>query len=160
MSIGLMLAVPVWQTQIKREKEEELIFRGNQYVEAIRLYQQKNPGKFPAELKELIDPEQKCIRKLFKDPMTEDGEWKVVLLPNTASGKPGETQTAQKVMIAPQSALSAINSPKIIGVVSSSRESSIRIYMEQETYDMWLFYYGQDGNSMPEIIEYGKEVRE
>ncbi|MBM3303277.1 MAG: hypothetical protein FJY85_25445, partial [Deltaproteobacteria bacterium] len=39
LSIGLMVAVPVWQTQIRREKEEELIFRGKQYVEAIRIFQ-------------------------------------------------------------------------------------------------------------------------
>ena len=32
LTLGLMVAFPVWQTQIQREKEEELIFRGNQYV--------------------------------------------------------------------------------------------------------------------------------
>jgi type II secretory pathway pseudopilin PulG len=156
MSIGLMMAVPVWQTQIQREKEEELIFRGKQYVEAIRVYQVKNPGRFPASLEDLIDPEERCIRKLFKDPMTEDGEWKVILMPRLASGKPGQTQSAGKVMIAPQGALIAINSPQIIGVVSASQENSIRLYLEQETYDRWLFYYGQDPNSFPEIIEYGE----
>jgi type II secretory pathway pseudopilin PulG len=160
MSIGLMLAVPVWQTQIMREKEEELIFRGKQYVEAIRIYQVKNPGKFPASLEELIDPEERCIRKLYPDPMTINGEWKVILMPTTTSSRPGQTQTAQKVIIAPQGALSAINAPKIAGVVSASTETSIRIYLEQDTYDRWLFFYGQDPNSLPEIIEYGKELKE
>ena len=48
LTLGLMLAMPVWQTQIQRELEEELIFRGRQYVEAVRLFQIKNPGTFPA----------------------------------------------------------------------------------------------------------------
>ena len=47
LTIGLVVAVPVWQTQIQREKEAELVFRGNQYVEAIRLYQLKKPGAYP-----------------------------------------------------------------------------------------------------------------
>jgi len=160
MSIGLMLAVPVWQTQILREKEEELIFRGKQYVEAIRIYQVKNPGKFPASLEELVDPEERCIRKLYPDPMTENGEWRIILMPSMASGRPGQTQTSQKVMIAPLEVLKAINAPKIIGVVSASAEASIRIYLEQETYDRWLFFYGQDPDSFPEIIEYGKDIQE
>lgn len=77
LSIGLIVAVPVWQTQIQREKEEELIFRGNQYVEAIRLYQLKKPGTYPSTLDELI--EEKCIRRLYKDPMTSSGEWNIIL---------------------------------------------------------------------------------
>lgn len=77
VSIGLIVAVPVWQTQIRREKEEELIFRGNQYVEAIRLYQLKKPGSYPKTLDELV--EEKCIRRLYKDPMTSHGEWNIIL---------------------------------------------------------------------------------
>jgi len=77
LSIGFIVAVPVWQTQIQREKEEELIFRGNQYVEAIRLYQLKKPGTFPKTLEELV--EEKCLRRLYKDPMTSHGEWNIIL---------------------------------------------------------------------------------
>ncbi len=77
LSIGLLVAVPVWQTQIQREKEEELIFRGNQYVEAVRLFQLKKPGSFPSTLDELI--EEKCLRRLYRDPMTSHGEWNIIL---------------------------------------------------------------------------------
>jgi len=35
LSLGLLVAVPVLETQLQREKEEELIFRGKQYLEAI-----------------------------------------------------------------------------------------------------------------------------
>jgi len=156
MSIGLLVAVPVWETQIQREKEEELIFRGKQYVEAIRLFQTKNPGSFPKSFDELV--EEKCIRKLFTDPMTEDGEWNIILPYSGVSLKKGGT--AQKILVAPQSALSSIQNPQIIGVVSSSTRASIKIYLEQETYDRWLFFYGQDPKTMPEIVNYGEDERD
>jgi type II secretory pathway pseudopilin PulG len=152
--IGLMVAVPVWQTQIQREREEELIFRGNQYIEAVRIHQLKNPGKFPETLEALLD--EKCIRRLYTDPMTPSGEWNLILL---YSGAPSQKQGApQKILIAPQNALSSVSNPQIIGVVSASTKRSIKIYNEQETYDMWLFYYGQDPDRMPEIIYHGQEA--
>jgi type II secretory pathway pseudopilin PulG len=156
MSIGLLVAIPVWETQIQREKEEELIFRGKQYVEAIRLYQMKHPGSFPKSFDELV--EEKCIRKLFTDPMTPDGEWDIILPYSGVSLKKGTA--AQKILIVPQSALSSIQNSQIIGVVSSSSKASIKIYLEQETYDRWLFFYGQDPEVMPEIVYYGEEDRD
>lgn len=156
MSIGLLFAIPVWQTQIQREKEEELIFRGKQYVEAIRLYQTKYPGRFPKTLDDLL--EEKCIRKLYADPMTEDGIWNIVLHYEGITSQ--KKAVVQKVMIAPQSALSALDNPQILGVVSTSTKKSIRIYTNQESYDKWLFFYGQDPQKMPEIITYGQAEKE
>jgi type II secretory pathway pseudopilin PulG len=181
MSIGLMIAVPIWQTQIQREKEEELIFRGKQYVEAIRLFQSKRPGAFPKDFEELI--EEKCLRKLFEDPMSSDGQWNLILLSQApairqssrstrrssrGSGTQGQTSTSarsgsalsvQRILIAPQGALSSIDNPQIIGVVSASKQESIKIYQDQKSYDMWLFFYGQDPTRMPEIVYYGQKER-
>ena len=181
LSIGLMIAVPVWQTQIQREKEEELIFRGKQYVEAIRLFMRKKPGAFPRDFEELI--EEKCIRKLFQDPMSPDGSWNIILMsqgplprrtgqPRRTSrttgtgGRPrppgggGQGFAVQRVLIAPQAALSSIDNPQIIGVVSSSTQKSIKIHNQQESYDKWLFFYGQDPAKMPEIIYYGQKEKD
>src|SRR6188474_1066827 len=41
MAIVLTAAMPTWSQMIRREKEEELIFRGNQYARAISQYQRK-----------------------------------------------------------------------------------------------------------------------
>jgi type II secretory pathway pseudopilin PulG len=169
--IGLMVAVPVWQTQVRRAMEEELIFRGNQYVEAIRIFQTKKPGSFPKNLDELL--EEKCLRKMFKDPMTKHGEWNIILpyrgiSSNQESRSSGFTpqqvqsmgqgqESFQKVLVVPAAALEAIDNPQIIGVVSSSTRNSIKIYYEQETYDTWLFFYGFDPEKMPEIVHYGQE---
>jgi len=156
MSIGLMLAVPVWQTQIQREKEEELIFRGKQYVEAIRLYQMKHPGTFPKAFEDLF--KERCLRQLYKDPMTEDGEWNVILHAEGVSRQKGGSP--QKIMIAPQKVLTSIKNPLIIGVVSASTKKSIRIYYDNDIYDKWLFYYGQDPAKMPEIIFFGQSEKD
>jgi type II secretory pathway pseudopilin PulG len=148
LTIGLMVAVPVWQTQIQREKEKELIFRGKQYIEAIRIFQQKNPGTFPRSLDELL--EEKCIRKLYDDPVTQTGKWNVILLHPDTSAQKGDS--SQKVLVASQDQLKSIDQPQIIGVVSSSTKSSKKIYLKQETYDRWLFFFGQDPETMPEIV--------
>ncbi len=154
LSIGLMVAVPVWQTLVQREKEEELIFRGKQYVEAIRLYQTKFPGRFPDSLEALS--KEKCLRREFRDPMTRGGEWNLIL---HREGGGQRTGTVQRILVAPASALSSITSPQILGVVSSSKDKSIRIYNDQDHYDKWLFYYGQDPKTMPDIMFFGEEKK-
>ena len=42
LTVLMSVAMPVWRHEAQREKEEELVFRGLQYVRAIRLYQAKN----------------------------------------------------------------------------------------------------------------------
>ena len=101
LAIGFLLAAPIWRTQIQREKEEELIFRGKQYVEAVRLYQIKYPGSFPKTFEELL--EERCLRKMYKDPMTENGEWNIIL-PYGGASRRREGAT-QKILVAPQSVL-------------------------------------------------------
>jgi len=154
--IGLMVAVPVWQTQIQREKEEELIFRGKQYTEAIRLFQMKKPGSFPKTMDELI--EEKCIRRLYPDPMTKHGEWNIIVPYQRVSAK--QKGSLQRVLVVPSSQLAGVDNAQIIGVVSASTQKSIKIYYEQEFYDQWLFFFGQDPKKMPEIIYYGQEERD
>jgi hypothetical protein len=156
ISLGMLLAVPVWQTEVRREKEEELIFRGKQYAEAVRLFVRKNPGRFPSTLQELLD--KKFIRKLYKDPMTENGEWNVILNPASAGFATGGATEAQ-VYIVPEKALSSVRQPLILGVVSTSMKSSVKIYNDQETYDKWLFYFGQDPKKLPKIIYYGEKEK-
>jgi len=152
ITIGLLVAVPVLQTEVQREKEEELIFRGRQYAEAVRLYLLKNPNQYPSSLEDLL--EKKCIRKLYKDPLGPNGEWDIIL----ATGRPGGgTGGAQEVLVAPARALGSIKSARILGVVSSSKRRSIKIYNEQESHDKWLFFHGQDPKNLPTIRIYGEE---
>jgi hypothetical protein len=157
LALGALVALPVWQTQVQRENERELIVRGKQYVEAVRLYQMKYPGSFPQSFEELV--EERCIRRLYKDPMTKDGKWNVVL----QTGETGEIQeetAPQKVLVAPQGVLASIDIPVILGVVSASTRKSVLVYQKQTTYDKWLFYYGQDPDKPPQVVVYGSEESE
>src|SRR5271154_5773956 len=79
--LATMVAAPSVRTERKREQEEEMIWRGKQYVRAIKLYYRKN-GRFPTNLDDLTKPKIGQIRYLrqeYKDPMNkEDGTWRLI----------------------------------------------------------------------------------
>ena len=74
-------ATPNILTQGRRLREQETIWRGNQYVRAIRLYYQKN-GKYPSSLDDLTEASAAgahLLRKAYKDPMnSSDGSWRLI----------------------------------------------------------------------------------
>ncbi len=84
--IGIVLgsAGKYWQNVMLREKEEELLFRGNQYRAAIEHYYNAKPGipAYPQKLEDLVkderfqeDYKRRHLRQLYKDPITgEDFE--------------------------------------------------------------------------------------
>ena len=69
--------------RLKRDKEEELLFRGRAYIRAIQTFYKKN-NRYPRDLAELIDdkgPERRrFIRQLYKDPVT-GGDFNPILGP-------------------------------------------------------------------------------
>ena len=75
LSIFMAMSVPIWERIKQRENEEELIFRGKEYVEAIARYHLKY-NSFPPDVKTLY--QQKFLRRVYKDPMTKSGEWKLL----------------------------------------------------------------------------------
>ena len=68
MAVMLGVALPVWQTAIRREREAELVFRGEQYVQAIRLFQRRYAGTFPPNVDVLV--QQRFLRRRYQDPIT------------------------------------------------------------------------------------------
>lgn len=91
MGVGLMAVNEVWATAKQREKEQELLFIGHQFREAIRQYSQSNPAgmqvqTYPKALEELLlDPRypnvRRYLRKMYADPMTGKEEWGVLKHP-------------------------------------------------------------------------------
>ncbi|MEM1247779.1 MAG: hypothetical protein AAGK22_15500 [Acidobacteriota bacterium] len=86
MSVALSLALPAWSAQAKREKEQELIFRGLQYAEAVRVFQARH-GRLPTTLEELVEVEPRSIRQLFPEPMSENGKWGLLVQSQTPRGQ-------------------------------------------------------------------------
>ena len=70
MAVLLGALLPQWTTLATREKEQELIFRGNQYARAIGLFQRKFANTAPPTIDVLV--EQRFLRKKYKDPITND----------------------------------------------------------------------------------------
>ena len=77
MNVLVAASLPYWSQVVKRDKEAELIFRGLQYAEAIRVFQLRFQ-RLPNTLDELIEVNPRSIRQLWKDPMTDDGEWEPI----------------------------------------------------------------------------------
>ncbi len=76
MSIGLRIL-----TEGRREKEQEMIWRGKQYTRGIKLYYRKL-GRFPNSMDDLVKPKVgnlRFMRQAYKDPMNkEDGTWRLI----------------------------------------------------------------------------------
>ena len=81
----MTVALPTWKQRSIREKEAELVFRGQQYQRAMRLYNQKFPGATPQNLDILVG--NKVLRKKYKDPIT--GEDFLPLYGGNQAGVPG-----------------------------------------------------------------------
>jgi type II secretory pathway pseudopilin PulG len=79
--VGLSEAVINWQKAMQREREEELIFRGKQFMRAIELWQRKFPGTYPTTLDALLNTNNmRFLRKKWKDPITNSEEWRLIKL--------------------------------------------------------------------------------
>lgn len=89
LAIFLLVAVEPASTVMQREKEAELIFRGEQICEAIRNYQKDHGGAYPPDLKELLKQGPKKVpylRRLYRNPFDPDGKW-CYLTPGTTAIK-------------------------------------------------------------------------
>ena len=76
--ISLTAMAPYEVTEIRRDREDELIRRGKAYSRAIKLFY-KRFGRYPISLSELQNTQNvHFIRKLYKDPMAPDGQWRLI----------------------------------------------------------------------------------
>ena len=76
--ISLGAAIPNTLQIGQREREEELLFRGKQYIQAIKLFFGQF-GRYPTTVKELIKTDNmRFLRQAYKDPMTRNGKWRFI----------------------------------------------------------------------------------
>ena len=76
--IALAVAAPRIATSIRRDREEELVHRGEQYKHAIKLYYKKM-GRYPASIDQLQNTNNiRFLRKRYVDPMTGKDDWKMI----------------------------------------------------------------------------------
>lgn len=129
IGVGLGATSEVWTQSRQREKEDELLFVGNQIRQAItRFYQQSPPAarRFPIALEELVedvrtpDKPARFLRKLYADPMTRSTQWGEVRLAN-----------GQLVGVYSQSAETPF---KVFGFALRDKE-----FLDKDHYADWIF---------------------
>jgi type II secretory pathway pseudopilin PulG len=169
MAILMTALLPVWKQQARREKEAELAFRGEQWARGIYLFTTKNGGQYPPNLDVLV--QGRYVRKKYKDPMTEDGEWQPIFLgqqpqqgqprgggsptgtgPGGVSGGRGPASPgggAPPGTFGGGSFGGGQGSAGIASVQSKSKEASIRIYNGAGFYNQWQFRYNRQGRGGP-----------
>jgi type II secretory pathway pseudopilin PulG len=158
MSVAAVLmtaAMPAWKQAAQREKEAELVFRGQQYVRAIGLFQKRaGPGVLPPNLDVLVSG--RFLRKKYKDPIT--GKDFDLISPVQAAGQPpgagaqpatapqgrGATPATSGTVLGAQPATGRGGAAGgIIGVASKSKDPSIRVYNGRTHYNEWQFVFVQ-----------------
>ncbi|HEY3381419.1 MAG TPA: type II secretion system protein [Vicinamibacterales bacterium] len=167
MAVAMTVAMPTWRQLVRREKEAELVFRGEQYKRSIALYQRKYAGAYPPDVDTLL--KQKFLRKKYGDPMVETGEFRFVRFgeppPGSQQARPGGGQGTQPggqrgalgggqsgdAGRQPTTSFDAQSRDQgrpgvgprggIVGVASTSTEASIRTYNGHTHYNEWDFTY-------------------
>ena len=156
--IALSAVAPQVLTQGQREKEEELVFRGDQYRRAIGTFYKKF-GRYPNSVEELLHTNDlSFLRREYRDPMTLEGKWRFIRVgPNgefigarvRPAKKPGEEDEGDEGDEEENTEEPPAGGPSdgdneslpLAGVASSSSARSIRVYQGQERYDLWEFIY-------------------
>ena len=174
--ISLAVALPPVIHEGTREKEEELIFRGEQYQRAIGLFYKKF-GRYPNTIDELLRTNDRgFLRREFPDPMTKGGKWRIIGLgpggallgsgqnplgpqaqpgsgPGTTAPKPPERETRGRGEKPGGSSSSGQPAYPIAGVASKSTKPSIRVYQGHSGYANWEFIY--DPTKDPALVPPG-----
>jgi type II secretory pathway pseudopilin PulG len=85
---ALAASAELWSHAAQREKERELLFRGNQYRQAIASYYERSPGtkRYPENLEALLEDKrtpyvQRHLRRPYPDPITGSRTWGMVAAP-------------------------------------------------------------------------------
>lgn len=157
MAVLMGAALPVWNKQAQREREEEYLFRATEYARAIQKFQRRaGPGTLPPTFDVLV--EGRFLRRKYKDPFT-GGDFQPVyqtsapigqsggaarpggLVGTTPTTPTGGTPTTQSGGTPTSGTGAPVPGAGIIGVVSKSKASSIKIYNGRTRYDQWAVTY-------------------
>lgn len=92
--VAALAAAEVWATAVQREREEQLLFVGEQYRRAIESYWRAAPTRvrtLPNSLAVLLEDDRfpmpvRHLRRQYRDPFDEQAEWGLVKLDNGIAG--------------------------------------------------------------------------
>jgi len=95
----------LWSTALRREKEEELLFRLSQYRSAIARYRADH-NRLPKELKDLLEDRtqlmtRRYLRRLYPDPMTGKLDWELQIVTDQSGQVSGIQDVRSRSELAP-----------------------------------------------------------
>ena len=89
VAAGLAATAEVASTAVRRDKEAELLFAGDEFARAIARYRAAVPGsqQYPQGLENLLADNRfpnvrRHLRRIYRDPMTGSIDWGLVRGPN------------------------------------------------------------------------------
>jgi type II secretory pathway pseudopilin PulG len=126
MAVVMSALLPVWRTLSIREKEAELIWRGQQYDRAVQLYRKKTSAPGAPSVDVLV--KGRFLRQKYLDPITK-GDFELVGVNPATANAPGVQQ--------PKIGFGQL----IGGVRSKSKARSFRELDGKKTYAEWQFVY-------------------
>jgi type II secretory pathway pseudopilin PulG len=146
MAVIMTAAMPVWKQMAQREKEEELVFRGEAIAHAIGMFQRRSANAYPPSIDVLV--QQHFLRKKYKDPITND-DFVPIAQSQPQAAQPGRGAQPAAAQGRGQPAGGGIGTATpggapaggIIGVTSKSSDTSIRLYKGRSHYNEWAFIY-------------------
>ena len=145
VAVMLMKVGTLWSSVLQRERELELLARGNEIRRAIGLYYAAG-NTYPRSLEDLLldrrqPTPQRYLRRAYTDPLTGDAEWGVV-------AGPGES---------------------IMGVFSTAKGTPFKqgnfsvinqSFTGQGSYQGWVFLFGPgQNNPATRIAPKGDQLR-
>jgi type II secretory pathway pseudopilin PulG len=163
-AVWMAALLPAWRHQAMREREEELIFRGEQYARAIALYYRKNNSQLPPSVDALINGH--FLRKKWLDPVTREefnylgiqtpGQLSSSLLGTQGRGQPGSimpppgslggappaNNRSTGLVLPPPTGPQGQIIAGMYGVQSKSSATSIKMYPlqgGQQQHNLWRF---------------------
>ena len=155
LGIGLTAAVTLWTRVVQRDREAELLFRGEAIVRALERFRQARPGTLPETLDELV--EGKYLRRAWLDPMT-GAEFRILRVaapagaaavggvgafrPTNPAGEeepPPASDERDPVETSADGAEAGEAATGITGVVSTSDLLGFRSYQGARRYSEWRF---------------------
>jgi type II secretory pathway pseudopilin PulG len=169
-AVWMAALLPAWRHQAMREREEELIFRGQQYARAIALYYRKNNQQLPPSVEVLIQGHY--LRRKWIDPVTRDEfiylgaqvpgqlsssisgtqgrgqRGSIVPPPGSLGGIPPGSGRSSGVALPPPTGPQGQVIPGMYGVQSRSSATSIKVYQGQQQHDLWRFDFREAAQVM------------
>ena len=163
VTIMVAATVPVYRIQAQRAEEEELIFRGEEYMRAIQKYQRKF-NTYPPSVEALLNTNGiRFLRQAYADPVTGK-PFRMIYINSNGSltgsrlfnqmlehpqdvaitSNPVATQFYRQQLSQSQNSQSSdaatpAGARWIVGVASESDHASIKRYNGRSAYNEWEF---------------------